>query len=107
MPKINDNIIATNQLWSSEKTSRYRQYSQIIGSGATANIPMFEGMFAIIGPGSTDGIVGILDRWGGITYINNAGSGFATVSVDANLVNVTNNSNSAVTMFHFTTYYFG
>ena len=121
-PQINDKLTSATNVWSSDKTARYRQHFQIIEGGKTVNLPMFEGWFAIARAASaTTGIVGLVDRWGGITYVQNNcwrkitrnndennyyWGGLAEIVVNGDVVSITNHTNMYIIVYFFTTYYF-
>lgn len=108
LPQIDDSTISKNTVWSSEKTSKYKQFYKTIPAHTTENIDLFEGMFAIVRASvSSTGVIGVLDRWAGIIYVTNAGSSFATITVNDDIVSVSNNTETPIQMYWFTTYHFG
>ncbi len=116
-PQINDNLTSTQTVWSSDKAYRYRQHFQTVEAGKTVNLDMFEGFFAIVrATTATKGIIGVVDRWGGITYLQNNCrrelkrkdgtpymGGLAEVKVNGNVVSVTNNTTDYIIVYFFTT----
>ena len=121
-PQIDDTIVSDSTLWSSQKAASIRMHFKILSAngtdGYTATLPMFDGFFAIVraeadfdeeNRGIGGGIIGIMDPWGGITYLANnaynseAGTGIATMEVSGNNVIVTNYANMYIIVYYFTT----
>lgn len=120
-PQIDDANISATSLWSSEKVAKYRQQTKTIAPGKTENLEMFEGFFAIVRAGATsEGVVGVVDRWGDITYLQNNCwgekidkdgnkymGGLATIVKNGNVMSVTNCKNTAhIIVYYFTTWAF-
>lgn len=118
LPKIDDNNYSTTSLWSSQKSDVYRQQTKTIGPESSYTFtPRFQGFFAIVRrQASMDGIIGIMDHTGAITYLRNdyyheetdpqSGEtiikGFANITVSGNTVTVYNRLSN----YHIIVYYF-
>ena len=121
-PQINDSIVSDTTLWSSQKAASIRMHFKILSasgkSGDSATLPMFDGFFAIVraeadydveNRGIGGGIIGVVDPWGGITYLSNNAydseteTGIATMEMSGNNVVVTNHTNMYIIVYYFTT----
>ena len=116
LPQLDDNSESLNTVWSSEKQRRYIQRRRLISTNSTVNLDMFEGLFAIVeqgvGGGVGWGVIGIVDRWHGITYLakdiyseKNPG-GIATITVNGDIISITNYASHQLVVYYFTTWAF-
>ena len=111
---ISDDGVSEDAAWSSSKVSteidglsdalekKCSLYSAVLYQdgieGDIWEIPIFEGLFTL--SRNTHCIMGIIDRWGNITYIKEEENSFATVSIiaadDQRKVRFKNNTNYSI-----------